>query len=303
MFKLGITVVAIAAVALALATPRAFAQEWNSVFLSKSQAFQHSCIEQKDGQPSHVDKVLTELFGKLGGKALCTKDANLITADNLKNYKLVVFYTQGNLAELGDKDPGVPMGANGVADLLAWIANGGGFMGFHCASDTFHTPEGQPVTPFLEMVGGEFRGHGKQFEGTLKVVDPDHPAMKSIPADFKIYDEMYLFRNYNVGRIHVLALLDPGAERAKQPMYDIPNYPLIWVSELGKGRVYFNALGHREDVWTNPTFQASVIDAAKWAMGEGPTDAEPNFDKVVAKADVDAIQGAAPPPAPAAEKK
>ncbi|MBI5092976.1 MAG: ThuA domain-containing protein [Candidatus Hydrogenedentes bacterium] len=284
--------------------------EWNSLFLSKSEGFQHSCIEQKDGKPSHVDKILTGLFAEQGGKVLCTKDADLINAENLKKYKLVVFYTQGNICNMGDKDKGKIMGPNGVADLIAWVKNGGGYLGFHCASDTFHTSDAQPNSPYLEMVGGEFRGHGKQFKGTLRVVDTKHPAMVHIPQDFQIYDEIYTFKNYNRKSMHVLAMWDSGEER-KNPdqngRYDMPNFPIIWCSQVGKGRVYFNALGHREDVWENPVMQRAVVDAANWAMGKGPADAAPNFDKVVPAADVVKIETHVPTPpppaAPAAPKK
>ena len=98
--------------------------------------------------------------------------------------------------------------------------------------------------------------------------------------------------------MHVLAVLDPGAEREKQPdKYNVPNYPIIWCSEYGKGRVYYNAMGHREDVWDNPTFQKSVVDAAHWVLGQGPANAEPNFSKVLSPEDAAKAQ-TPPPPKP-----
>ena len=253
----------------------------DGIFVTKSQGFEHSCIRQENGLPSHVDKILTQLLEPKGVKLLCTKDAELINAENLKNYNLVVFFTQGDISVLGEKDLGKPMGPQGVVDLIAWIENGGAFLGFHCASDTFHTPEGGPVTPYLEMIGGEFITHGAQFEGTLKVVDTDHPVMANIPQDFKIFDEWYVFRNYNKDKIHVLALLDPGDERTKQEKYNVADYPVVWCRTLGNGRVFYNALGHREDVWENPVFQQHVVDAAMWALGNGPAEADPNFNEVV----------------------
>jgi type 1 glutamine amidotransferase len=252
------------------------------LFLSKSVSFEHPCIKWVDGK-SHVDGVLNSIAPAFNANITSIKDASLINAENLKKYKLVIFFTQGELSETG-KDGFPPMGKNGVADLLAWIENGGGFMGFHCASDTFHTPENGPVTPYLEMVGGEFAGHGKQFEGTVKVVDSEHPIITAskFPVEFKITDEWYVFRNLNQAKIHVLALLDPGEQRTLQaPMYNVPDYPIAWVSERGKGRVFFDGMGHREDVWSNQTFQALVLAAAKWALGEGPVAAAPNYAAVV----------------------
>jgi uncharacterized protein len=275
------------AVNLIVALTIAMSAGANGVFLSKSEGFEHTCIRQEDGRPSHVDKILTQLLEPKGIKLLCTKDAARINAEELENYELVIFYTQGDISVPGQKDDGEPMGPNGVADLIAWIEKGGAFVGFHCASDTFHSPPDGPVTPYLEMLGGEFVTHGAQFEGTLKVVDPSHPTMVNVPQDFKIYDEWYLFRNFNKDTMHVLALLDPGDEREKQEKYNVDPYPVIWCSTLGEGRVFYNALGHREDVWENPVFQQHVLDAVAWALGQGPAQAEPNFNDVVPAASAD----------------
>lgn len=250
------------------------------LFLSKSSAFEHSCIARKDGQPSHVEKLITGLAEEAGVVLTATKDGSLITAANLKNYDLVVFFTQGDLMVAG-KDGETPMGETGIEDLLDWIRAGGAFMGYHCASDTFKSPKDGPVTPFISMVGGEFRAHGRQFKGTLKVVDPSHPTAASLPNDWSILEEWYLFRNLNKESIHVVALFDPGSEREKQKMYNIPSYPIIWCSAYGEGRVYYNAMGHREDVWDTEIFQQSIVDAAAWVLGQAPLQADPNYDEVV----------------------
>jgi hypothetical protein len=254
--------------------------EGKVLFLSKSSGFEHSVIKWNDKQVSHVDTVLKPLFEGMGMTYESTKDAGTINAENLKKYKLVIMYTSADLTQKGE-DGNPPMGPNGVAELKAWIENGGALLGLHSTTDSFHTPEGGAVTPFLTMLGAEFKGHGKQFAGTVKVVDPENPAMARFPKDWKIQDEWYTFINFNQKDMHVLALLDPGEERSKQEMYNVPAYPIVWCSQVGKGRVYFNGMRHREDVWTNPDFQNVMMDAAKWVMGEGAAKNEPNFDKVV----------------------
>jgi len=254
------------------------------LFLTKSQGFEHSSIAQKDGKPSVADITLAKIAKEIGATLVSTKNADQINAANLKNYDLVIFYTQGDLA-LDSKDGGSNIGATGEADLVEWVKKGGRFMGFHSASDTFHTPAGGEVTPYLKMVGGEFTSHGGQFEGAVKVVDPSHPAVAAIPAGYKPMEEWYLFHNFNTGSIHVLAILDPGEARVKQAdKYNIPNYPIIWVNAVGDGKVYFNAIGHREDFWEkDPVFHKSVVDAIAWLMAKGKEGTEPNFDQVVPK--------------------
>ncbi len=260
-----------------------------AIFLSKSAGFEHSCIKWDENKKSHVNNTLEKLQKDMGVEILMTKDASLINAENLKKYKVVIFYTTADLTTEGtDKQP--PMSPTGQAELLEWIQNGGGFIGYHCASDSFHQPAGGEVTPYIKMLGGEFRSHHKQFAGTVKVVDKSHPTMQRVPAEWNILDEWYLFTNINMDTMHVLAMLDPGPERQIQEGYNIPSYPIIWCSEYGKGRVYYNAMGHREDVWDNPDFQNSVIDAVKWAMGQGPANAEPNASKFVSAEDLPKIE-------------
>lgn len=250
------------------------------LFLSKSAGFEHSSIRLRDGEEGHVQKVLIDLAMQNGAELTVTKDAGSINKENLKNYDLVIFYTTGDLTEEGDRGEGA-MGENGVADLIEWIKGGGGFIGYHCATDTFHSKTDES-TEYTKLIGGEFKSHGRQFAGTLRVVDPDHPAMVNVPQGWKMLDEWYMFKNLNAeGNMHVLALLDPAEERANQEMYNVPNYPVVWCMSVGAGRVLYNAMGHREDVWDDETFQQFVVDSASWAMGTGETDADPNYDEVV----------------------
>lgn len=251
------------------------------LFFSRSSFFEHSCIRETDGESSHVCKILDELAANAGGAVDCTKDGTAINAENLANYSLVIFFTQGDLHHTPSKADQPPVTEEGLAELLEWVEKGGAFMGFHCASDTMHAPDGEPPTPYIQMVGGEFAGHGAQFEGTVRVVDEDHPTMVNIPKEWTIKDEWYVFKNVNKDNIHVLALMDPGPEREKQPMYNIDPYPIAWCSKYGEGRVFFNGMGHREDVWSNEIFQKAVVDAAFWCMGETAEDAEPNWADVM----------------------
>ncbi|MBI2422090.1 MAG: ThuA domain-containing protein [Candidatus Hydrogenedentes bacterium] len=265
----------------------AFAAEKTRIlFLSKSSGFEHSTIKEENGAVSHTGKTLQALAASMGAELTNTKDASLVNAENLKNYDVVIFYTTEDLTQTGaDGNPAMSM--TGVPELLAWIKEGGGFIGFHCASDTFHRERNQfaPESPYLDMVGGEFRSHGAQFEGTLKLVDAAHPAMANLKDGWKIKDEWYLFKDLMHGDLHVLALLEPGKERENQKdKYDLPPYPIAWCSSYGKGRVFYNGMGHREDVWDNESFQKSVADAITWARGDGEAGTSPNWSETVGTA-------------------
>lgn len=252
-----------------------------ALLLTKSSGFQHSVIARDGDNLAHAETILIHLASKMGIEMEATKNGSAINAENLKNYDLLLFYTSGDLHKpSNDGGDGIP--EDGVAALRAWIEQGGGLLGFHSATDTFCTGDGNPVTPYTQIMGAEFAGHGDQFVGNVVVVSPNHLAMKSIPREgWRIADEWYQFRKMNQTDMHVLALLDPGDEREKQPRYNVPAFPIIWCSQIGEGRVYYNGMGHREDVWTDEVFQKSLQDAMKWALGHGPANAEPNWEAVV----------------------
>ena len=76
----------------------------------------------------------------------------------------------------------------------------------------------------------------------------------------------------------MLTVID--APHMKGSMYQRPPYPNTWARMEGKGRVWYTALGHREDVWTNPLFQNILVGGIKWALGEVSADVTPNLSTV-----------------------
>jgi type 1 glutamine amidotransferase len=244
------------------------------LFLSKSSGFEHSAIRRDGEQPSHVERVLGELAALDGFELETTKDASRIRAAELSNFDVVVFYTTGDLTARGGHqedgafagDGEAPMGPNGLADLLAWIRGGGGFVGFHCASDTFLSPTGA-VSDYIAMLGGEFDRHGRQFEGLVRVVDAEHPVTRGVPHELTRNDEWYVLKNFAADQVHPLRVLDPRDEGGRQELYDRDPYPIVWTRDFGAGRVYYDAQGHREDVWDEAEFQQSVSRALRWSAG------------------------------------
>jgi type 1 glutamine amidotransferase len=177
-----------------------------------------------------------------------------MSADGLKKYDAVIFSsTTGNLP--------IPS----MDDFLTWIKNGGNFIGMHAASDTFHA---SPA--FIEMIGGEFKIHGPQVKVECINEDHNHPATKHFGDIYEVYDEIYQFKNFHREKVHGLLTLD------KHPNEKTPgDYPVSWCKMVGKGRVFYTSLGHREDVWENPDYQKHVLGGIKWALGLEPGDATP----------------------------
>jgi uncharacterized protein len=167
----------------------------------------------------------------------------MLTPSGLADVSAVVFAsTTGNI---------------GIPDLnafLEWVAAGHGFAGIHAASDTYHD---EPR--YLEMLGNEFDKHGQQSEIEALVEGASHPATSHLGARYKVFDEIYRFKTNNRSRVTPLLTLDhfppDGLDNAGQA----GDLPLAWSKSHGSGRVFYTALGHRIELWSDTRFQQHVL--------------------------------------------
>ena len=184
----------------------------------------------------------------------------------LKEYDAIIFANTTGDLPLPDKQA-----------FLDWIKSGKGFVGMHSATDTFHHFE-----PYIEMIGAEFKTHGPQVEVDAINQDQECPACRQLPADWKVFDEIYQFKNFDRTKVHGLLTLD------KHPNDKTPgDYPIAWCKEYGQGRVFYTSLGHREDVWdpswkdrknskeVAEAYQAHILGGIKWALGLEKGNAKP----------------------------
>lgn len=265
------------------------------LFFSKSSGFEHSSIRRgPNGEPSPAEKVLQELGPKNHFEFTFSKDGTLFTAENLQKFDAFFFYTTGDLTTSGtDHNP--PMPKEGKAAFLEAIHNGKGFIGTHSATDTFHSPgyapdnpekynnNGDNTDPYVQMIGAEFIVHGAQQPSHMIVADPKFAGLSEVPADFKPLEEWYALKNF-APNLHVLLVQDTAGMMG--PMYERPPYPATWARMYGQGRVFYTNMGHREDVWTNPVFQAVLVGGINWAVHIVDADVTPNLDQVTPKASV-----------------
>ena len=141
-----------------------------------------------------------------------------LTAARLRGAGAVVFLnTSGELH----------LDAAGRRRLLAYVRDGGAFVGAHAAADTF------PDSPaFHRMLGADFLGHAPAGPGRVDVVDHAFTSTRS----FAITDEFYAFRGR--AKRHVVARVHGGG-------------PLVWWRRYGRGRVFYDALGHFPATWSD----------------------------------------------------
>jgi uncharacterized protein len=249
------------------------------LFFTKSSGFQHSVITRKGDELSHAEKILTDIGKENGFEVVASKDGRLFDPDKIGQWDAFAFETTMDLTTPGTaNDGGIPMSADGKKAFLDAIQGGKGFVGMHCATDTFHSKPGE-VDPYIKMIGGEFAGHGpKQDVATLEITDADFPAVKAFgTGSFQIQDEWYAQKNL-ADDLHVI--LVQKTDGLTGPMYKRPNYPQTWARMHGKGRVFYTSMGHREDVWSNPKYQGLLVAALGFVTGKIDANIEPNVSKV-----------------------
>ncbi|MCB9872972.1 MAG: ThuA domain-containing protein [Planctomycetaceae bacterium] len=233
------------------------------LMVTQSAGFKHGSVTRKEGQLAPAELAMTELgISSNLFRVDCTQDvAADFTKDKLQHYDIVLFYTTGTL----------PIKQEDLDYFFKeWLpAKGHGFIGTHSAADTFHDYE-----PYWDMIGGTFNGHpwGAGTTVTIAVHDKNHPASKPWGDEVTLKDEIYQFKNWQPEKVRVLMSLDMAKTELKKPYH----VPILWVKEYGKGKAMHMSLGHREDVWTNEAYMASLLGGIKWILGQEPGDATPN---------------------------
>ena len=196
--------------------------------------FRHSSIET-------AEQVIGGLAPNAGAEVRFARSEPEIAEafGHIEDFQVVVFAnTTGNL-DVANRER-----------LLDWVRNGGSFIGVHSASDTWHEwPE------YVEMLGGEFDFHPDQTTGTLIVEARNHSATAALDSPYEVFEEFYRIRNFDHDVTLLLTLRD-GADV----------HPMSWFKRYGDGRVFYTALGHREDVWTSEWFQRHLTGAIHWSL-------------------------------------
>jgi len=291
------------------AVPAIFAEAANTkkvLFFSKCSNYEHAVVKRVNGQPSWVEQILAEQGPRHGLEFVFSKDGSLFNAEYLAQFDAFMFYTSGDLTAPG-RDGNPPMTPAGKQAFLDAIWNGKGFVGTHSAADTFHTGEtaetntsqartwrykhnGEKADSYIRMLGGELIVHGTQQIAKSRVVDPGFPGLAYFGESFQMMEEWYSMTDFSPD-IHVLLVVetdsmrDPNAGPDWPPPggyipYQRPPYPSTWARMHGKGRVFFTAIGHREDTWSNPMFHEILFGGLAWVVKNAEAAVTPNLKQV-----------------------
>ncbi|MFO7957964.1 MAG: ThuA domain-containing protein [Candidatus Brocadiia bacterium] len=244
-------------------------------------------LNMRDGEPrrghrsiGHANLAL-ELMGQATGayETVFSNDVSLLAPDSISEFDAVCFNnTTGVLTD----DPEQRRG------LLDFVADGGGFVGFHAAAATFvQYPEYGQFPEFGEMLGAyENGGHPWRPDETitLKVEEPEHPVNAAFEQEtFEVQDEVFQFQDpYSRSRLRVLLSIDTEKTDMDPSRRFLPeraadgDFAMSWVRRHGEGRVFYTSLGHNKHLFWDPQLLGHFLAGIQFALGDLEADATPS---------------------------
>lgn len=170
-----------------------------------------------------------------------SEDLEVLTAPTLPTtYDLIVNLTTGRHLSPAQE-----------SGLLGFIRGGKGLVGVHNATDSFKNS-----AEYIAAIGGKFITHPAQLDIAVEYTDADHPIVRGLPP-FVVRDELYLME-WQPERVHLLAQTHSHEGKAT---------PLSWTREEGRGRIFYQSLGHNRTTYDVPEFREWLTRGAKWTVG------------------------------------
>jgi type 1 glutamine amidotransferase len=168
-------------------------------------------------------------------------------------------------------------------DLVRYVNEGGGIGGIH------GTPwASRNWDEFAEMIGAQSAPHRIE-NGILKVYDKDNPIVRPFNyEDLPFREEYYRFDDQGNGRlrwdkVRVLLIVDldekvPASTDKPWTGYKRPDkvYPVAWIREYGKGRVFYNSMGHMNETFMKPEIVGHFLAGMQYILGDLDANATPN---------------------------
>jgi type 1 glutamine amidotransferase len=187
-----------------------------------------------------------------------TEEPNDLRADTLADYDVIVLH----FMDWEVPDPGPEARAN----LERFVRSGKGLVLVHFACGAF-----QEWPEFVKIAGRvwdpKLRGHDPHGKFTVRITDSTHPTMKEM-TNFETVDELYTCLT---GKTPIKVL---AKARSKA---DGKDYPMAFVLDYGKGRVFHSVLGHDVQALANPHVGRLFRNACAWTAGLTPVSANLNY--------------------------
>lgn len=243
-----------------------YGQDFNVLVFHETNGFRHT------GAINASITMLEELGSNVGHDTWsvdATRDASVFTTQNLANYEVIVFSNTTGGALLNDSQQ---------AAMESFIQNGGGFVGFHSATDTYRGTNAASTWPWYnELVGAIVQTSPNHTSNNLPGVMNllvNHPVTDHIgnAGDTWSHEEEWYYWELNGGQLSNTNQNLLEVQATGNQSYDATR-PITWLKEFDGGRSFYTALGHNGSTYeNNQTFRQMIEKAVLWTANRLDTD-------------------------------
>lgn len=199
-----------------------------------------------DSIPAGI-KAVTAIAKDRGLSVEASEDPNVFSADRLKRFRAIVLLS----CTTDPKNPASEWLTGSRREALQqFLRGGGGILAIHAAADShYHWPW------YGKMIGGHFARHPQGTPtGTISTLATGETRSR--------IDEWYYFDDFDPTS-HLLVTLDPQSIGEK----DVNPNPMTWTRNVEGGRVFYTAMGHTTESYSEPWFLNQLAEGLDWALG------------------------------------
>jgi type 1 glutamine amidotransferase len=226
--------------AILIAAPAAAADRGAILIYSGTTGYRHESI------PAGIAAVTT-IARKRGLTVEASEDPNVFSADHLKRFRAIVLLS----CTTDPKNPASEWLTGSRREALQqFLHRGGGILAIHAAADShYHWPW------YGKMIGGHFARHPQGTPtGTIRTLATGKTRSRT--------DEWYYFDDWDPTS-HLLVTLDPQSIGEA----DVNPNPMTWTRKVEGGRVFYTAMGHTTESYSEPWFLSQLAGGLDWVLG------------------------------------
>jgi uncharacterized protein len=203
---------------------------------------------------------IQQMASRRGWSAVFSDKGAVFNAHDLARFDAVVWNNvSGDALTIGQRQA-----------FMDWVHGGGGFVGIHGAAGDFVCLWDWYAD---SLIGARFVGHPMpphQFQPGRVCIESGHAVTLGLGAGWTMTEEWYSFdRSPRANGARVLATLDESsyvAHGLPDSTLTMGDHPLAWLRNVGQGRSFYTAIGHRPESYTHAGAMQLLEQGIAWAM-------------------------------------
>lgn len=229
--------------------------EFKVLLFSKTLGFRHANI------PLGIEAI-RRLGVEHGFAVDATEDSGVFTPENLGRYKSVIFLSAtGHVLDEGQQRA-----------FKDYVLGGGGFVGIHGALFGPSACE-EKWAWYGGLCCVAFKDHSAVVPARVDIEDRTNPSTAELPEHWLRTDEWYNYQGTPRGGARVLATVEESTYQGGTVGQD---HPIAWCKPMGKGIVWYSAMGHTDESFREPLFLKHILGGIQLTARVKPGDLTPN---------------------------